>query len=216
MKPEPLPVEVEKWKMKVGGVNILPAVVKMFNMMPEKMRHKMTSKQNAPKLDKLPKDLHDITGDDPYTKEEIAKERVWMVTHFHQNGMIVDESAAAGMKMLGIDPTNEKSKAKMLEGAASIGSEAVELAKKDFETMINWDRRIKAGELTKEDHKNACNNKNKMFVVKLNSGSLLLYNVCKIREEHGFKSWLDGLGKVEWIVVGSSYHTNWLHGALEL
>ena len=214
MKPEPLPVSVETWKMKIGGVNVAPTVVKMFNMTPEKMRHKMISKGNAPKLDKLPKDLYDITGDDPYSKEEIVKDRVWMVTHFHQNGMIVDKAAAAGMKMLGIDPTNEISKAKMLEGAASIGPEVVELAKKDFETMINWNRRIKSGELTKEDHKNACNNKNKMFVVKLSSGSLLLYNVCRIRVEHGFKSWLDSLGKVEWIVVGSSYHTNWMHGVL--
>ena len=31
-----------------------------------------------------------------------------------------------------------------------------------------------------------------------------------IREEHGFKAWLDGLGRVDWVVVGSSYHTLYL------
>ena len=37
-----------------------------------------------------------------------------------------------------------------------------------------------------------------------------------IREEHGFKAWLDGLGRVDWVVVGSSFHTNYLTSVLEL
>ena len=216
MKPQPLPVEIKPWKIKVAGINIVPAMVKMFNMMPENYRHKMVSKQNAPKLDKLPKDLFDVTGEDPYIKEEIVQNRIWQVTHIHQNAMMVDKTVAGGMKMLGIDPTNAKSKARILEGAASIGPEAVEIAKKDCETLIRVTNKVKAGDVSDQDQKDACHNKNRMFVVKLDSGSLLLYNVCKIREEHGFKSWLDSLGKVEWIVVGSCYHTNWLHGVLKL
>ena len=37
-----------------------------------------------------------------------------------------------------------------------------------------------------------------------------------IREEHGFKAWLDGLGRVDWVVVGSSFHTNYLTSVLKL
>jgi hypothetical protein len=45
------------------------------------------------------------------------------------------------------------------------------------------------------------------MVVKLNCGSLLLYAPVKVRDEVDFGSWLDSLGKVEWIVIASSFHT---------
>ena len=31
-----------------------------------------------------------------------------------------------------------------------------------------------------------------------------------IREEHGFKAWLEGLGRVAWVIIGSCYHTTFL------
>ena len=37
-----------------------------------------------------------------------------------------------------------------------------------------------------------------------------------IREEHGFKAWLDGLGRVDWVVVGSCYHTLYLPATFKL
>ena len=175
----------------------------------------MVSKQNAPKLTKLARDLHDIAGENPYKIEEIVKERMWEVSHIHEDAFYTDKSTPTGMKILGIDPYSEESKAKILEGAATHGSEAVEIAKKDIEDLIKWYNKTKAGDLSQEELKMACHSKNRMFVLKLDSGSLLLYNVCKIREEYGFKAWLDGLGKVEWIVVGSCYHTNWLHGVFQ-
>ena len=38
----------------------------------------------------------------------------------------------------------------------------------------------------------------------------------RIREEHGFKTWLDGLGRVDWVVVGSCYHTLYLPATFKL
>ena len=64
-----------------------------------------------------------------------------------------------------------------------------------------------------------------MFVERLGPSSLLLYcpvRYCtvlyyavlycpvRVREEHGFRAWLDSLGSVDWVVVGSSYHTLYL------
>ena len=49
-----------------------------------------------------------------------------------------------------------------------------------------------------------------MFVARLGPSSLLLYCPVRVREEHGFKAWLDSLGSVDWVVVGSSYHTLYL------
>ena len=49
-----------------------------------------------------------------------------------------------------------------------------------------------------------------MFVARLGPSSLLLYCPVRVREEHGFKAWLDSLGTVDWVVVGSSYHTLYL------
>ena len=51
-------------------------------------------------------------------------------------------------------------------------------------------------------------------VVRLESGSLMLYAPARIRDEFDFSSWLDSLGTVEWIVVASSYHTLFLPSVL--
>ena len=47
----------------------------------------------------------------------------------------------------------------------------------------------------------------RMLVVRLESGALLLYAPVRMREEVGFGTWLDSLGRVEWIIVASSSHT---------
>ena len=207
-----LPIDIVPFEVKVKGFNILPLLVKMNGWMPEKMRKKMVSKQNAPTLAKLPRDLHDLNGKSPYLIEDIIENKMWQVTYTFEQLVMTDKKTASGLKILGIDPTSEKFKSECLAGAATHGQEAVEVCKKDFETMLKW---MNKTNLTQEDLETAFNNETRMFVVKLNSGSLLLYNPCKIRVEHGFKDWLESLGKVEWIVIGSCYHTNWLHGVFK-
>ena len=45
MKPKPFHVNIEPMEMKVLGVNIFPAIILMFNMMPEGMRKRTVTKQ---------------------------------------------------------------------------------------------------------------------------------------------------------------------------
>merc|ERR1719309_1150954 len=98
---------------------------------------------------------------------------------------------------MGMDPTAESYRSKCLAAAAQHGDELVEVVKKDLATAEEW---FWKETHTKEELVEACK-------VKLNNGSLLLYSTVRIREEVGFGSWLDSLGKVEWIVIASSYHT---------
>ena len=58
-------------------------------------------------------------------------------------------------------------------------------------------------------------NRLRTFVVKLNSGNLLLYAPIRIRDEVGFGKWIESLGKVEWIVVASCYHTLHLQNVIQ-
>ena len=93
---------------------------------------------------------------------------------------------------------------KILAGAASDGAKAVEVAKKDLEKMLTWWNKT---DWTMEERFDPPASKVNSTVVRLNSGGLLLYAPSRIREEEGFAAWLESLGKVEWIVIGSSFHT---------
>ena len=204
-----LPVDIEPMKMKVGPFNILPAMVGVFKMLPTSWAQKAYVKQNAPDPDpsKFPRDLHDLAGENPYTTVEVVPGKLWEVTYLTENKAMSDKKTMEEMKMLGIDPTSEVFKAKALAGAASHGPEAVELCKKDLVTALEW---LNKTSLTPEEERLVFSDKKRMHVVKLPSGMLLLYNAIRIREEHGFKAWLDGLGQVGWVVIGSCYHTSFL------
>ena len=109
-------------------------------------------------------------------------------------------------KSFGMDPTSEKYQKKCLLGAANFGDKATEVVKKDLEVaQFWWNKKI----ITKEDVFKAGSwiMDLNTFIVKLNSGSLLLYAPVKIKDEVGFGSWVDSLGPVEWIVVAASSHT---------
>ena len=202
-----LPVDIEPMKIKAGPFNILPAMVKAYQLMPTSWAHKAYVKQNAPDPTKFTRDLHDLTGESPYTRVEVVPGRLWEVTYLTENMALTDKKTREGMKVLGIDPTSEVFKEKALAGAASHGPEAVELCKKDLVTALEWYNKTS---LTSEEERLAFSDKKRMYVVKLESGELLLYNVIRVREEHGFKAWLDGLGRVGWVVIGSCYHTSYL------
>ena len=170
-------------------------------------RHQAYVKQNAPDPTRLPRDLHDLTGESPYTTAEVMPGRPWEVTYLTENMAMTDEKTKEGMKVLGMDPTSEVYKEKVLAGAASHGPEAVELCKRDLVTAMEWNNKTF---LTPEEERLAFSDKKRMYVVKLTGGELLLYNAVRVREEHGFKAWLDGLGRVGWVVLGSCCHTSFL------
>jgi len=48
---------------------------------------------------------------------------------------------------------------------------------------------------------------NRMIVVKMNNGDVMLYSPVRVREENGFAEWLESIGPVKWLVLGSSAHT---------
>merc|ERR1712241_1220963 len=107
-------------------------------------------------------------------------------------------------KAFGMDPTSPEFRKKVLEGAATHGPRAVEVCKEDIEKSVKiYNKKTWSDEELKE----VLTSKLRMFVVRLSSGSLLLYSPCRIREDAGLKAWLDGLGRGDWIVVGSCYHT---------
>jgi len=193
-------------QMKVLGFNIFPLIIWIFNLIPDSWRKSMMSKQNAPKpgfVEGL-KDIFDLAGEFPYEKEELVAGKVWTVTYKSEDPGLTRESAKNEAKAFGMEPTSAEFQKKVLESAARLGPEMVEICKKDIEKAI---KQFNKKTFTDEELKECLTSKLRMFVVKLTGGSLLLYSPCRIREDTGLKSWLDSLGRVEWIVVGSSYHT---------
>ena len=116
----------------------------------------------------------------------------------------IDPKAKKEAANFGSDYSNPEVQKKILAGAASDGEKALEQAKKDLEKMLTW---WKKKEFTMEERFDLPSFNVNSTVVRLNSGGLLLYAPSRIREEDGFAAWLDSLGKVEWIVIGSSFHT---------
>lgn len=212
MSPAKLPIDVPPAEMKVMGMNLIPFLAWIHRIMPDSWRKSAMSKQNAPDISDLAKDLHDFNGESPYKTEEVVPDKVWSVTYTFEDKSMCNEKAREMMAAFGMDLRSEEFKNKVLEGAGSHGPEYVDLCKKDLENMLEYYNKT---EYTDEEVRKTFNEELCMFVVKLNSGSLLLYSPVKIREEHGFKSWLDGLGKVEYIIVGSCFHTNYLSGVFK-
>ena len=191
-------------EMKVLGFNIFPLMIWIFNLIPDSWRKSMMSKQNAPKPGPLLRDIFDLRGESPYEKEEVIPGKVWSVTYRCEDGGVTREDKKNEAKAFGMDPSSVVFQRKCLEGAALRGPRAVEVCKKDLEKSLKL---FNQKTFTDEEVEGMMNTKLRMFVVRLNSGSLLLYSPCRVREDAGLKAWLDSLGRVEWIVVGSCYHT---------
>ena len=196
---------------RVLGFNIFPLMIFLFNLIPDSWRKSMMSKQNAPKPGVLLKDIYDLTGENPYETEELVPDKVWVITYKTEDAGATREEAKNEAKVFGMDPTSAEFRRKVLEAAANYGPRAVEVCKADIEKSV---KRYNKKTYSDEELKEVLTNKLRMFVVRLTGGSLLLYCPCRIREEAGLKSWLDSLGRVDWIVVGSSYHTLSLPAAI--
>ena len=213
MPPSALPIDIDPAEMKMMGINILPMVSGVFRMMSDKMRRNVLSKQNAPNPSTVPRDKHDICAETPYTTEELVPGKLWSVKYEQEDKVMTgDKKFKQVMKGFGIDPLSESYKQKCLAGAKSLGAEWEKLCRQDLEIAADFYSRET---FTEEEMRRTCNMPIHMFVVKMNNDNLLLYCPVRIREEYGFKSWLDGLGRVEYIVVGASSHTNFITGVFK-
>jgi len=202
---KPFHVNVEPMVMKMKGVNMFPMFHFMMSIMPASMRKQTVTKENAPKPGKkAPRDRYDLTGKTPYKIEEIKPGKIWQVAYDMENVALSNESVKAELKAFGMDPTDEKYQEKCLKSAALVGEDVLGVVRKDLETAKGW---YSKENITNEEIMEAGPFLIKMFVVKLNNGSLLLYAPVRMHNEVGFVDWLDSLGPVEWIVVASSFHT---------
>ena len=168
--------------------------------------------QNAPNPKKTIKDLYDLNGTTPYKTNEIVPGKLWEITYTYENSARFDEEAKNKVKAMGWDYSSETFKRKILEGAASHGQKVVETAKKDIQIGLEW---AEKKTFSDKERLEGYNRKLKTFVVKLNNGNLLLYAPVQIRDEVGFGTWIESIGKVEWIVVASCYHTLHLQNVLQ-
>lgn len=210
---KPFHVEgLEPMKMKVLGINIFPAMVKAISLLPDETRKKMSTKQHASSKEAMPYDQFDCLGSSPYETEEVKEGKIWRVTYTTENKALTGTKDKKAAKGFGMDWTSEEVKKKILAGAATEGEKALEVAPKDLLKMAEW---WKKTEWKMEERFQTSPMKLNSFIVKLTSGSLLLYAPVRVRDEVDFGSWLDGLGKVEWVVVASSFHTLFLTSVLE-
>ena len=162
------------------------------------------SPQQAPTKDAIPLDKFDCLGTSPYTKTELLEGKIWRINYAMADKSKYDAKAKKQAASFGSDYSKPEVQKKILAGAASDGEKAVEVAKNDLEKMLTWWNKK---DWKMEEKFDPPASKVNSTVVKLNSGGLLLYAPSRIREEEGFAGWLDSLGKVEWIVIGSSFHT---------
>ena len=123
---------------------------------------------------------YDCVGEDPYTIVEVVPNKLWRVTY-----------DMAMTKAFGMDPNDPAYAAKVLAGAEQYGEKAVEVARQDVQKLVEaW---AKDSYTDEEIYKLSAWSLNS-FVIKLKSGSLLLYAPVKVREETGFAQWVDSLG----------------------
>ena len=80
-----------------------------------------------------------------------------------------NKDAKEQMKALGMDPSSETYKKKILEGAASHGESAVETAKNDLKIAKEWSEKTT---FTNEEMLDSYNKILRTFVVKLNNGNV--------------------------------------------
>ena len=138
--------------------------------------------------------------------------KIWMITYATEDVGSTDTKAKEQAKKMGMDFGNDEVQKKILAGAATEGKKAMETVTKDLEQIAAC---LAKTEWTMEERFTATPPmKLNSFVVKLNSGSLLLYAPVRVRDELEFGAWLEGLGKVACMVVASSYHTLFLPSIL--
>jgi len=195
----------QKPRMEVKGFDIFPMVSAIFKSLPESTRRSLLFKGTKPTKEIVP-DWFDVFGENPYKIEEVVPGKVWSVEYSTENFMAFDPSGKAMAAMFGMDFTDELNCWRIMRNAEQFGREVSDQTLKDIEAK-------EINNLVEE--KGRCDETLKavgpfklfMPVVKLNNGDVLLYCPVRVRDETGFAEWLEGIGPVKWIVVGSSAHT---------
>ena len=204
----------EEFKIKVLGLNVLPAFKKVLKLQSDNKRRETTAQMSAPDPKRPVLDLYDCKKENPYTIEEILERRVWRVGYKMEGMSYTRNENKKNAKMIGMDPTTKEYREKVLAAAKEYGDEALAVAKKDLENASAW---WKKDTWTKEEIFTASPQLLNMIVVKLNGGGLLLYAPVKIHKKAGHLlfTWLQSLGPVQWLMVPSATHTLLLHDAIE-
>jgi len=203
----PLPVNYDqKPKMEVKGFDVFPLVSAIMKSLPDSTRKSLLLKATKPTREFVP-DWFDVCGENPYQITEVVPGKVWSVKYIAENFMAFDPSGKAMAAMFGMDFSDEENCWRIMRNAEQFGREVSDQTLKDLEKAKAINDLV--------EKKGKCDETLKavgpftlfMPVVKLNNGDVLLYCPVRVRDETGFAEWLEGIGPVKWIVVGSSAHT---------
>ena len=135
---------------------------------------------------------YDCVGEDPYTILEVVPDKLWKVKYDVGMTLFAGEEQKQQAKAFGMDPNDPAYAAKVLAGAEQYGEKAVEVARQDIQKCVEaWAK----DSYTDEEIFMLSAWSLNSFVIKLKSGSLLLYAPVKVREETGFAQWVDSLGR---------------------
>ena len=182
------------------GGNLLAST--MMYMMPKKLM----IKGMAPKS--RPLDVFEVLQKDPYSIKEIEEGRVWIISYTLGGGDPA-EGKAFGMG------NDEETYKKALRAARLKGDEYVEQLEKDWKLWKDYfeiDPKLGlSGEYCRKQTSDLM-----MVVVKLKSDDILLYCPVVIHNRTTLDSFLKELGTVKYIVIGSSFHTNYLPATTKL
>jgi hypothetical protein len=196
-----------KPEVKGLGINLFPAMVGLFKCVPQSKRRNMLIKNSTPKLEHIP-DWFDIMGENPYQTTEVITGKVWSVEYSIENFYAFDAEGKAMTQFFGMDFNQEKTVERILKNAELDGGKAlVEKTQQDIDHWKKVNAIIEEKGKCLETQKLVKSTKFFMPVIKLNNGEVLLYCPVRVREETGFAEWLDNIGPVKWIVVGSAAHT---------
>ena len=177
----------------------------MVNLMPQTLLKKMVAKMMAPK--ERPLDVYEALQEDPNEIVEVEKDKVWLVAYKLGGG------DPKGFKDFGLGPEQENHD-KIMNAAKLIGDESVEQAEKDWNLLKDYFK-IDVKEGKKGDYCKAVQSIMFMAVVKLKSGDILLYSPIQIHDGTKLDNWLKELGTVKYIIIASSFHTNYLPSTLK-
>jgi len=176
----------------------LPGIVKAFGNLPSAMRGAIL--QQPPELN-LP-DERAVTGQSPFKFTEVVAGKVWLAEYTYQ------PEARMGKMFIG-RAASSKGQKELLDRAET--EEELELLREDVKKAQKCCKMSSAevaqGGWLKEGFKMF----NSMVVLSTSNGGLLLYSPVKIDEE--CKSWLDKLGRVDYLVSPSGSHTLFVKSA---
>mmetsp|Transcript_16908 Transcript_16908/g.39363 ORF Transcript_16908/g.39363 Transcript_16908/m.39363 type:complete len:926 (+) Transcript_16908:64-2841(+) len=176
----------------------LPSIVKAFGKLPSCMRAAL---MQQPPAEDLP-DVRVVTGSSPFSFTEVVPGQVWLAEYAYQ------PEAAMGKMMISRAASSEGQK-QIFERAEN--EEELALLREDVKKAHRCCQMSKAemaqGGWLKEGYKML----SYMIVLSTSNGGLLLYSPVKVNEE--CKRWLDGLGRVDYIVSPSASHTLFVKSA---